>query len=167
MPLRVPDQTQWGHSPAGRRWAREDSGALIGRGRQRSHLRGVRPPGARAFRLAAAPGSFTSPTTSLWNEFTIWDMHCFPVTGSGSISAHERLSAYGAGTAGSVSRRGGLPGVFGQAGLARRIGLSPRSRSRCLGNGAGALALPLLPVSSLGPCGNAVRGHESALAALV
>ena len=71
MPLRVTDQTQWGHSPAGRRWAREDSGDLIGRGRQRSNLRGVRPPGARAFRLAAAPGSLTSPTISLWNELTI------------------------------------------------------------------------------------------------
>lgn len=62
-------RTHWGWSPAGRGWAREDSGDLVGTGRQRSKPQAVRPPGARAAWLAIVPGSFyLANGTSLWNE---------------------------------------------------------------------------------------------------
>jgi hypothetical protein len=55
MPLRVTDHTQWCASTAGRRWARQDSGALIGRRSPAVATRGACDRRGRELWLAACP----------------------------------------------------------------------------------------------------------------
>ena len=71
-PRRVTDLIQWHFSAPGRRWAREDSGALIGTGRQRSQPRAVRPPGARAVAQRTPPARLARKRHLLWNEEKKW-----------------------------------------------------------------------------------------------
>jgi len=56
-PHESPTKRTGAPSTAGRRWARQDSGALIGHGGQRPTSREVRPPG-RELEARYRPGSF-------------------------------------------------------------------------------------------------------------
>ena len=62
--------THWVSNPECLRWAGEESVGLIGRCRQRSLPRDVRPPGWRAIRLALHPGSFYLAAIT-WERTTI------------------------------------------------------------------------------------------------
>ena len=78
MPLRVTDQTHWCHSTPGRRWARQDSGDLIGHARQRSLRRD------HSDRRGREPNSSPSPPARLprhrHNRRTIYNLATPPQT---------------------------------------------------------------------------------------
>lgn len=65
----LPDRIPWCLNTAPLRWTHPDSVAVIGPGRPGAFIAGGQPPGPRALRLAAGPGSFylAIHTLSLWS----------------------------------------------------------------------------------------------------
>src|SRR5450756_2819680 len=60
-----------------------------------------------------------------------------------------------------------MPGLSRQAAVAGRVPLPDMQRAGSLGHGAGLTSLPRVRSANLGDCGNLVRGHAFAVAAVV